>query len=447
MEKRGYKTTSEYYKNAGIIWFILAIFISFVGSLQLQFGLFSSSEVIGYGKLTPIFLIIVIFGSILSFFLSMLYDELDKLPIDQIKPTIVGNISFYVHQLSLVFGLLTIMLGRNDGRIYGEMNFITDNLFMLVFTIAVVLTLVHVKTYGKVNGIFQLIIFTLAGMMATFFLGNFGFPNSYITIVPPTSGFQDAISQGFYTTGVLVFFVGMPLISIFYSVIKNYNQIDDEGINFSSFFIMIAVLVSISGGVGLGNSPYQNFWTWIGNYVYSVINLLFLGFMYYLHNLYYQTKKEHYITIPVFGIALSIFFLVNTILSLPIIYRYIQYTSIDVLILPNKVLYLLMPLYFLYTAYQKHQLKEPIHPYLSNTFLAIFIIIMLLFGLESILQSFAIYEMKDGNIVNNSWEVILSKTSFVHYVKIILDIVYLIIAFLLVPIAFKTKEFLTEKTA
>jgi len=444
MEKQGFKTTSIYFRNAGTIWFILGILFSIIANLELTSFIFRQSDVLWYGKIQPFIINILIFGTIISYFLAATFDELDKLPIDMIKPTILGNLSFGIYQFSLIFGLIVLIYGYNQGRTYGELNFITDNLFMLVFTIVVVLTLVYANKYKKLTGSLQYIIVILSGIMTSFFIGNFGFPNSYITNVPPTSGFQDAMVSSYYKTAVLVFYIALPLIFVLYSSIKNQYNINDEEQNFLFPLMILVLLVAFSSGAGLEKSAFRNFWTIIGNYLFSSINMILLGLMYIIHQIYYQNKKEKGDFIfAVSGTLLSLFFLYNFIISLPVVYSYFQYTFADSLIYQNKMIYFLLPIFIAYNIVINSKNKSS--AIVSSIIMILGILIFIIYIVEGIVIAKFLNSFINNELEFKSWKQIWDKNIVYIYIRMIIDIIFFILSFYLIYGSIKEKSINVEQ--
>ncbi|MCB1140451.1 MAG: hypothetical protein KDK23_16955, partial [Leptospiraceae bacterium] len=156
------------------------------------------------------------------------------------------------HQVALLFGVATIFFGLNTGREYGEMNWVADNLMMLVFTVFLVLLLIalwgkeDVKVYEKFAGA------TIAGMMVFYFLGNFGMPNGLLVTTAPTSGAQDAIVSQMYRNAVLTFFILFPLFTMGYYWLEKHYGLPVFSEATAHFQILAgAVLVPVAGGSAL----------------------------------------------------------------------------------------------------------------------------------------------------------------------------------------------------
>ncbi|GIX41838.1 MAG: hypothetical protein KatS3mg129_1571 [Leptospiraceae bacterium] len=448
MEKQGFKTTSQYFRNAGTIWFILGILLSIVGHLELTQFLFQLSDVIWYGKLQPVLINIFIFGSILSYFFGAIFEELDNIKVEIIKPTIVGSLTFAIYQISLIFGIIVLMYGYNQGRSYGELNFIADNLFMLVFTIVIVLTLIYAKKSEQLTGSLQFSIITLAGIITTYFLGNFGFPNSYITTVPPTSGFQDALVQGYYKTSIFVFYIALPLLFLLYTAIKNVYAIKDEDQNFIYPLMILVLLVAFSSGAGLEKSAFRNFWTIIGDYIFASINMVLLGIAYMIHRIYHQKKeKQPSFILTVGGTLLSILFFYNFIISLPVIHKYFQYTFSDSFVLYNKLIYILLPIYIAYNNAINFNLKKNVSSWVSFLILFLGIIVFLIFSIEGIVVAKSIYGINQNELMAKDWNTILDKNLIFINIRMIIDIVFLLFSIYIIPFSLKENNIIEQKQA
>lgn len=184
-----YSKSIVYFKNAGIVWTFLGLTAGLLNEMQMMFSVPGSDSPLSYGLLKAIAANMTIFGGFLSFFLAyalrILNAEGGKQKIDMI-----ARVSFFLLQIGLGIGLVFIAAGYADGREYGEMNFHTDN--MILLSIAIVLGLSIFNLNGqKLSAAAQFQLVTLSGMVVSFFLGNFGFPNSLITAVAPTSGIQE----------------------------------------------------------------------------------------------------------------------------------------------------------------------------------------------------------------------------------------------------------------
>lgn len=436
--KSGYITTAQYFKNAGTIWLFLGIFASIIADLELTNFIFNSSETFWYGKLKPFYTNIIIFGSIVSYFLSALYYHLDRLKVNQIKPSLVGRILFAIYQFALLFGLFTLILGKGEGRIYGELNFISDNLIIFVFLAVLIKTLIHLKNSEELSAIFQYLIVNLSGMIVTFFLGNFGFPNSYITTVPLTSGFQDAMITEFYKNSVLVYFVLLPLNFILFSFITKFYNVSNT-IYFSSILIIISILIPFSSGANLQTSPYQNFWTSIGSYVLIGILLLILGINYYLHTLYQQYKlNNNFIVFSISGFLLFVFTILMIISQIPILQKYIQFTVMDISDFGQKSIYILLPIFLVYNMFFYNDKSQP-------TSLMIMLIIVaslafIVYIVQAVVVSKSLYGLTDkGELLIKDWSTIISKEKIFIYIRIVLEALILCSTIYLIKYPFSNK--------
>ncbi len=436
--KSSYITTAQFFKNAGTLWLFLGIFASIISDLELTNFLFNTSDTFWYGKLKPFYNNILVFGSVISYFFSAIYYELDRLKVNHIKPSFIGQLLFTIYQFSLIFGLITLIYSKNEGRIYGEFNFIADNLLMLVFLAILIKVLIHLKGSNEFSTVFQFVVINLTGMIVTFFLGNFGFPNSYITTVPPTSGFQDAMISEFYKNSVLVFFVLLPLNFILFSFIKKFYKIS-ETFQFNSILLFIVILIPFTSGSNLQNSPYQNFWTYIGSYILAGILLLILGINYILNTMYNQNKQQQkFITLSISGLLLFIFTILMFISQIPIVQKYIQFTVLDISDFGQKLIFILLPIFIVYNMYFYDDKSQ-------NSLLMIFLMIVslsafLVYLVHGIVMSRALFSLNDnGELLIKDWATILDKEKIFIYIRIALEFLILLSSIYLIRYPFNNK--------
>jgi hypothetical protein len=280
--------------------------------------------------------------------------------------------------------------------------------------------------------------------MTSFFIGNFGFPNSYITNVPPTSGFQDAMVSSYYKTAVLVFYIALPLIFVLYSSIKNQYNINDEEQNFLFPLMILVLLVAFSSGAGLEKSAFRNFWTIIGNYLFSSINMILLGLMYIIHQIYYQNKKEKGDFIfAVSGTLLSLFFLYNFIISLPVVYNYFQYTFADTLIYQNKMIYFLLPIFIAYNIVINSKNKSS--SMVSSIIMILGILIFIIYIVEGIVIAKFLNSFINNELEFKSWKQIWDKNIVFIYIRMIIDIIFFVLSFYLINCSIKDKSIHVEQ--
>lgn len=436
--KSGFLSTSQYFKNTGTIWFILGLFVSIIGDLELSTFIFKDSNHFWYGKLKPFYSNIMIFGALISYFLSVVYLEIENIKTSLLKPTIISKIVFGIYQFALIFGLFTILYSKSEGRIYGELNFITDNLFLLVFTVVLVKLIVYIKNSGTFTYSHQFLIILITGMILTFFLGNFGFPNSYITTVPPTSGFQDAMISEFYKNSILIFFILLPSLYLIYFSLKNVYNLNDQ-FNFFNILISIIILIPFTSGSGLSNSPYQNFWTDIGSYILIGILFLILGIAYYLHLVYNQNKsKEPIFIFSVSGILFLSFMILLIISKLPILEKYFQFTVMDTSDYSQKIIFMILPIFLVYNHSFYNDKK------ISNSIVILLLVIGLLayiiYFLDGALMSRAQFALNDkGELLIKEWSTILDKNKIFLNLRIILQVIIFFLSFYLVKYPLENK--------
>jgi cytochrome c oxidase cbb3-type subunit 1 len=203
-----YNKTTTFYLIISSIWVLLGVVIRLVNEFQMIAFVPGPDSYFSYGYLRPAGANLLIFGGLLGFFLALGFQIIQARA--SFKIDLAGLATLGAHQTALLLGVATIFLGYNTGREYGEMNWIADNLMMVVFTIFLVLFVIalwgkeDVKVYEKFAGA------TIGGMMVFYFLGNFGAPNGLLETTAPTSGAQDELVAETYRNAVLVFFYNVP---------------------------------------------------------------------------------------------------------------------------------------------------------------------------------------------------------------------------------------------
>jgi len=228
---------------------------------------------------------------------------------------------------------------------------------------------------------------------------------------------------------------------------KNLYKIADEEQNFILPLMLITILTAFSAGVGLEKSAFSNFWTILGDYIYSAISILLLGIAYMLHNIYKEHKQQKpMILLSVSGALLSIFFFYNFVVNLPIIHQYFQYTLADSLVLFNKLIYMILPIALVYNIISNNSQKN-----LSNAVSLIILIlgsvVFIVFVIEGIMNALAIYGMNNNELAIKQWSQVVSKNMIFVYVRTIIDIVFFVLSFYILPYSISEKQVGQKKAA
>lgn len=328
-----YSKSIRYFTVSGISWLAVGAFGGLLNEFQL-FAFFPPAySDLGYGLLRPIVAISLIFGGILSLFLAQGFRAAEKLKGPKLD--IVGIIGFYALQTALVLGILTIMGGYSDGREYGEMSFISDNLVMVTLTAFLVLYAVAAKDEKPLTTGSVLYIGTTTGMLLVYFIGNVGLPYGPVSQVAPTSGIADSMVQEVYRSGVLAFFISLPLIAVANAWVQEHYGLkifSDSAVKFA--LIASTILVPVSGGGGLYLSAANGISQIIGVFAAAALSVALLGGFANAHySLSRSGKKissDYNGLLLRWGIFLTGFFLVvRAVTLLPFVQKFTGYTTLN----------------------------------------------------------------------------------------------------------------------
>lgn len=325
-----YSKSIVYFKNAGIVWTFLGLTAGLLNEMQMMFSVPGSDSPLSYGLLKAIAANMTIFGGFLSFFLAyalrILNAEGGKQKIDMI-----ARVSFFLLQIGLGIGLVFIAAGYADGREYGEMNFHTDN--MILLSIAIVLGLSIFNLNGqKLSAAAQFQLVTLSGMVVSFFLGNFGFPNSLITAVAPTSGIQDAVVQEYYRMAVLMFFVYLPLLTILYQAVPEKFGVEIQSQPAVRFQLLVSILfIPLAGAGALLYSVAPQTLQILGAYTSAALAVSIAAGTVNLHQSFKAatgTASDGVVAaIRLGGTFLTLITVMQFVTRLPFAKHYLQYTA------------------------------------------------------------------------------------------------------------------------
>lgn len=325
-----YSKSIVYFKNAGIVWMIIGLLAGLLNEVQLMTGVPGAESPLSYGKLKAIANNSVIFGGVLSFLLGyglrILNSEGKRQKID-----IIGQVSFFLLQLGLISGIAVFASGISAGREYGEFNYHSDNLILLSIVIVLALSIFNLNG-EKLSAVAQFLLVTLTGMIVSFFFGNFGFPNSFLTSVAPTSGIQDAMVQEYYRMAVLTFFVYLPLLTILYQALPEKIGAEIQSMPAVRFQLIVSILlVPIAGGAALLYSVAPISIQVLGSYTAAALALSVLAGTVNLHQSFNSVKDAKsdgvVLAIRLGGLAITVMALLQFVTRLPIAKHYLQYTT------------------------------------------------------------------------------------------------------------------------
>jgi cbb3-type cytochrome oxidase subunit 1 len=233
---------------AALAWALVALVAGLLGELQILAG-FPDAGTISYGQLRPVFNVALIFGATTGLSLAGLYLILEK----SVQWAPLAFVAFALQQFALLLGVVFLVCGVNSGREYGEMNWISNDLFLLslVLVIAVVL-----KSLSELTAATLFLLIGLVGGAFTFFLGNLGLPYSPLLASPISAGMQDQAVQEFYRSSVLGFFVLFPLFGLLYHFVPSHFNLpiyNESAVKFQA--LAMAALIPVAGGAFLALGP------------------------------------------------------------------------------------------------------------------------------------------------------------------------------------------------
>ncbi len=409
-----YTTTVKIYALSGAAWALIATLAGFLNQIQLYLGWPGTESIFGYGYLRPMYTTMLIFGAGLSFFLASAYYMMHKNEGAAMKGEPVALIAFVLHQFALVLGLVSIAAGANSGREYGEMSWIADNILALSLLIFVVLTAVNLQ--GVAHPIRGSVFAFLAatGALVVFFLGNTGQPYSILSNAPLYAGMQDAAAQEFYRSGVLGFFILMPLFSTLFFFVPVHHGKDlysKSGANFQA--MAMTVLIPLAGGAGLAYTTAPGMTAGIGMVAsLALFVTLLMGYI-NISKTRAGASGDAYSGLMSMGlILLMVFGLIRALYSLPFMQAMFGYTWFNMSdISVDAQTYALM-IFFGAGAIMLQRVtnREAVASYAKIQFLLMLVgTLLVLVGnvLHGVVESSAMSSMADGSLTVESWSQVI----------------------------------------
>ena len=260
-----YSTTIKLSLLAGLDWIILAVILAVVNQVQLMTSIPGPDTLFGYGVLRPIFTTALIFGAGLSFFIGAGFYLIQKLEDVKIVFEPAGFAALLLVNLGVLLGILTILLGYNKGREFGEMTFLSDTLVVLglIHFLAVVLVSLSGKDNPKPGTYFTLA--AAAGGTIVYILGNLGQPYGPLFTVPINAGIQDLATGEYYRTGLLGFLIIMPALAMAYYFVPTKFEVDLVSTTAPRAQVAaLTILAPLAGAAGLVHTPVAGLHQTIG---------------------------------------------------------------------------------------------------------------------------------------------------------------------------------------
>lgn len=231
----------------GMLWIVVALILGLIAQLQLFIKI---PLPFGYGLLRPIYTSTLLFGGLLSLFNAAIYYILYKENNDTFVFSPLAFIAYKLQQIAVIAGIVTILLGLNKGREYGEFTYISDHLLILSLLITLIVSILNIKKSGQLTIKSSYIIATVAGMLIVYTIGNAGLPFSPYASVSLFTGMQDQAIQEIYRIGVLSFFIIMPAITLLVVFVPEYYDVELYSEKMARFHIVASTLILPVAGAG-----------------------------------------------------------------------------------------------------------------------------------------------------------------------------------------------------
>ncbi len=253
---KSYTTTIKLSLVSGFTWLVLATALGLLNQIQLMTQMPGPDYSLGFGILRPVFTTALLFGAGLSFFLGSAFYIVQKQEGVVLKAELAGLAALLLVNFGVLLGVLTIFLGFNKGREFGEMTFLSDNLIaigLVVFLIVLLLSLNGNKSPGVSTAF---ILAAAAGGLVVYALGNIGQPYGPLVSVPFGSGVGDLAVQEFYRTGLLGFLILLPAFAAANYFIPAKFDVALNSQSAARFqLVALTVLGALAGMGGLVYSP------------------------------------------------------------------------------------------------------------------------------------------------------------------------------------------------
>ncbi len=250
--KATFKKTIRAFTLAGVAWALIAALAGVLTQTQIFLQWPSSASILNYGHLKPILNVSIIYGAGLSLALGLGYFLLHIQPGNSLKWEIAAQIGFLIHQLSVIFGVVAILSGGNNGREFGELPWVSSDLLVLSLIIFVVMATVAMKGIFHPGRPVVLIMVAAIGGIIAYTLGNFGQPYTLFSSAPLFSGYQDNAVQEFLRSGVYAFFIVAPVFAALFYFIPAGHRVGLYSSSSSDILAMgLLILAPLAGSANL----------------------------------------------------------------------------------------------------------------------------------------------------------------------------------------------------
>ncbi len=306
--------TVKAYLLAGFLWSLAALALGLLNQVQF-FVILGIPPELDYGYVRPLYTTALIYGALLSFFFGASYYILKNVTGSNPPLALAAWAGFKLHQIAVLFGIITILVGYNSGREYGELNWIADNLLIIALVLFLVTTIQAVIASGKKDATalvpISLAVVAGAGGLISYFFANFGLPNSPLTSVGIYRGMMDATLQEMFRYGVLGYFILFPCFAMLSYFVPSYYKVplySTSAVRFHTFAMII--LLPLAGASGLAFSAAPGLQETVGVFTALALGFAILAGAFNVRNT--LTRSGKYFRSDAVGLTLrwGLFFLI-----------------------------------------------------------------------------------------------------------------------------------------
>ena len=261
--------------GSGLFWMLLGILFSMGAELQKFFPAFVPG-LLDYGRIKPISSLMLIFGGFfnlfmgLSFFILQSHKEVPK-PL-----SFLSFVAMKLYNFGLFIGIILVLGGYNTGREFGEFPWISANLLLLSLLIFLGVVSFHVDP-KRLSPPLVLILSSTVGAIVVFVIGNFGLPYSLFASVPIFGGIEDSMLQEIYRSGLLSFWIVIPLIALLYHFVPFYYKTELYASSLGFLIPASLILTPLASPSGLVFSAVPEWVQTMGISSAIALNLAFIA--------------------------------------------------------------------------------------------------------------------------------------------------------------------------
>ncbi len=261
--------------GSGLFWMLLGILFSIGAELQKFFPAFVPG-LLDYGRIKPTSSLILIFGGFFNFFMGLSFFILQSHKEIQKPLSFLSFIAVKLHNFGLFIGIILVLGGYSTGREFGEFPWISANFLFLSLLIFLGVVSFHVDS-KKLSPPLVLILSSTVGAIVIFVIGNFALPYSLLASVPILGGIEDSMLQEIYRSGLLSFWIVLPLIAFLYHFIPFYYKTELYASSLGFLIPASLILTPLASPSGLVFSAVPEWVQTMGISSAIALNLVFIA--------------------------------------------------------------------------------------------------------------------------------------------------------------------------